>query len=161
MTKIDPSHDRTFEEAKPEVEAQWRQEQVDKALSGKADDLVKQIRAGGSVADAAKSVGAAVKSATDITRDEKTKLPDFVVAAIFREPADGAGSAATPDGRTVFKITADKTPPVDPVDPRVKAMAEQLGTADRDTLLEQYVEALRRSRGVKVYENVLQSAIGG
>ena len=64
ITKVDPAHDLTFEEAKPEVEKQWRAEEVDKALAGKADDLVKQIKAGASVADAAKSAGAEVKSAS-------------------------------------------------------------------------------------------------
>ena len=113
MTKVDPSHDRSFAEAKPEVETQWRAQQVDKALATKADDLVKRIRAGGTVADVAKSAGAEVKSAADIHRDDKTGLPESVVAAIFREPADGSSSAATPDGRTVFKITADQTPSVD------------------------------------------------
>ena len=161
VTKIEPSHDRTFEEAKPEVEAQWRAEQVDKALAAKADDLVKQLRAGASVADVAKSAGAAPKTAVDIHRDEKAGLPQSVVAAIFREPADGSGSAATPDGRTVFKITADRTPPVDSVDPRVKAMAQQLDGATRDSLLDQYIAALRRSLGVTVHESVLQSAEGG
>ena len=161
VTKIEPSHERTFEEAKPEVEAQWRAEQVDKALAAEADDLVKQLRAGASVADVAKSVGADAKTAADIHRDEKTGLPQSVVAAIFREPADGSGSAATPEGRTVFKITADKTPPVDSIDPRVKAMAEQLDGATRESLLDQYIAALTRSLGVTVHENVLQSAEGG
>ena len=146
---------------KPEVEAQWRAEQVDKALAAKADDLVKQLRAGASVADAAKSVGAEVKTAADIRRDEKAGLPQSVVAAIFREPADGSGSAATPDGRTVFKITADRTPPVDSVDPRVKSMAEQLDAATRESLLDQYIAGLRRSLGVTVHQSVLQSAEGG
>jgi len=82
------------------------------------------------------------------------------VAAIFREPADGAGSAATPDGRTVFKITADKTPPVDFADPRVKTMAERLDGETRDSVLEQYVDALRRSLGVAVHEQALQTAEG-
>ena len=161
VTKIEPSHQRTFEEAKPEAEAQWRAEQVDKALAAKADDLVKQLRAGASVADVAKSIGADAKTAADIHRDEKTGLPQSVVAAIFREPADGSGSAATPEGRTVFKITADKTPPVDSIDPRVKAMAEQLDGATRESLLDQYIAALTRSLGVTVHENVLQSAEGG
>ncbi len=160
VTKIDPAHDRTFEEAKPEVEAQWRAEQVDKALAAKADELVKQIRAGGSVAEAAKSVGAEPKSAADIHRDDKS-LPESVVAAIFREPADGSGSAATQDGRTVFKITADRTPPVDFADLRVKAMAEKLDGATRDSLLDQYIAGLRGSLGVTVHPNVLQSAEGG
>jgi peptidyl-prolyl cis-trans isomerase D len=161
VTKVEPSHDRSFEEAKSEVEAQWRAEQVDKALAAKADDLVKQIRAGGAIADVAKSAGAEVKTAVDIHRDEKTSLPESVVAAIFREPADGSGSAATPDGREVFKITADRTPPVELLDPRVKGMAERLDGATRDALLDQYVAALRRSLGVTVHESVLQSAEGG
>jgi peptidyl-prolyl cis-trans isomerase D len=161
ITKVDPAHDLTFEEAKPEVEKQWRAEEVDKALAGKADDLVKQLKAGASVADVAKGVGAEAKSAQDVHRAEQTSLPESVVAAIFREPGDGAGSAATPDGRVVFKITADKTPQVDFADSRVKAMASQLDATTREGLLDQYVEALRRAFGVVVHQEALQSAEGG
>ncbi len=161
VTRIDPAHELTFEQAKPEVEKQWRAEEVDKALARKADDLVKQIEAGGSVAEAAKSAGAEVKAATDVHRVGDASLPESVVAAIFREPADGAGSAATTDGRVVFKITADHTPPVDFADARVKQMASELDIATRNDLLDQYVAALRRTLGVVVHQNVLQSAEGG
>ena len=161
ITKIDPAHDLTFEEAKPEVEQQWRAEEVDKALAGKADDLVKQLSAGASVAQLARSAGQEAKSAVDIRRDEQTSLPAAVVAAIFRQPADGAGSAAAPDGRMVFKIAADRTPPVDFADARVKAIASQLDNSTRESLLDQYVEALRRELGVVINQGVLQSAEGG
>ena len=161
ITKIDPAHDLTFEEAKPEVEKEQRAEEVDKALAGRADDLVKQLSAGASVADVAKSAGVAAKSAADIHRDEQSSLPEAVVAAIFRQPADGAGSAATPDGRVVFKITADRTPPVEFADPRVKEMASRLDASTRESLLDQYVAALRRSLGVVVHPDALQSAEGG
>jgi peptidyl-prolyl cis-trans isomerase D len=161
VAKVDPAHDLTFEQAKPEVEKQWRAEEVDKALASKADDLVKQIKAGASVADAAKSAGAEVKSAQDIHRAEQTSLPEAVVAAIFREPADGAGSAATPDGRVLFKITSDRSPPVDFADARVKAMVTKLDPATRESLLDQYVEALRRTLGVVVHPEALQAAEGG
>jgi peptidyl-prolyl cis-trans isomerase D len=160
ISKIDPSHDRGFDEAKAEVEAQWRADEIDKRLAAKADDLVKQVRAGGTIADIAKSLGAEAKTATDIHRDDKS-LPEAVVAAVFREPADGEGSAASPDGRAVFKITADKTPAVDFADLRVKEMAKQLDASTRDSLLEQYVGALRRSLGVVVHPEILQSAEGG
>jgi peptidyl-prolyl cis-trans isomerase D len=160
VTKVDPSHDRTFEEAKPEVETQWRAEQIDKALAGKAGDLVKQASAGASVADLARGVGAEAKTAVDVHRDDKS-LPESIVAAIYRQTAGGAGSAAAPDGRAVFKITADRTPPVDYADLPVKAMAQQLDGSARDSLLEQYVAALRRSLGVVVHENVVQSVEGG
>jgi peptidyl-prolyl cis-trans isomerase D len=161
ITKVDPAHDLAFEEAKPEVQKQQRAEEVDKALAGKADDLVKQIKSGGSVADAAKATGAAVKSATDVHRAEQTSLPESAVAAIFREPADGAGSAATRDGRVVFKITADRTPPVDFADARVKAMGSELENSTRESLLDQYVSALRRTLGVAVHQDALHSAEGG
>ena len=160
VTKIDPAHDLTFDEAKPEVEKQWRAEEVDKALAGKADDLVKQISAGGAIADAAKSANAEVKTVTDIHRAEQGSLPESVVAAIFRQPGDGAGSAATPDGRVVFKITADRTPPVDFADERVKAMASELERATRESVLDQYVAALRKALGVSIHQDVLQSAEG-
>ena len=161
VTKIDPAHDLTFDEAKPEVEKQWRAEEIDKALAGKADDLVKQISAGGKIADVAKGAGAETKTAVDVHRAEQTALPESVVAAIFRQPADGAGSAATPDGRMVFKITADRTPPVDFADARVKAMASELDNATRESLLDQYVATLRRTLGVSIHQDVLQSAEGG
>jgi peptidyl-prolyl cis-trans isomerase D len=161
VAKVDPAHDLTFEQAKPEVEKQWRAEEVDKALASRADDLVKQIKAGASVADAAKSAGAEVKSAQEIHRAEQTSLPEAVVAAIFREPADGAGSAATPDGRVLFKITSDRSPPVDFADARVKAMVSKLDPATRESLLDQYVEALRRTLGVVVHPEALQAAEGG
>jgi peptidyl-prolyl cis-trans isomerase D len=161
ITKIDPAHELTFEQAKGEVEKQWRADAIDKALAGKADDLVKQIRAGGSIADVAKAAGAEVKTATDVHREGGAGLPPSVVAAIFREPADGEGSAATPDGRVVFKITADRTPPVDFADARVKAMASELETSTRDSLIDQYVAALRRTLGVVVHQDVLNSAEGG
>jgi peptidyl-prolyl cis-trans isomerase D len=160
ISKIDPAHDLTFEEAKPEVEKQWRAEEVDKALAGKADDLVKQISAGGSIAEAAKGAAAEVKTATDVHRAEQGSLPESVVAAIFRQPAEGAGSAATPDGRVVFKMTADRTPPVDFADARVKAMASELDTATRNSVLDQYVAALRKALGVSIHQDVLQSAEG-
>ena len=160
VTKIDPAHDLTFQDAKPEVEKQWRAEEVDKALAGKADDLVKQISAGGKIADVAKGAGAEVKTAIDVHRAEQSALPESVVAAMFRQPADGAGSAATPDGRVVFKITADRTPPVDFADARVKTMASELDNATRESLLDQYVAALRRTLGVSIHQDVLQSAEG-
>ena len=160
VAKIDPSHERSFEEARAEVEAQWRTEQVDKALATKADDLLKQLNAGGTIADLAKSVGVEPRTATDVHREDHS-LPDTLVAAIFRQPAGGAGSAATPDGRAIFRITADHTPETDFADLRVKSIAERLDGSTRDDLVDEYVAALRRSLGVKVHDNVLQSAEGG
>ena len=69
VAKVDPAHDRTFDEVKDKVERQWRQEEVAKALSAKANDLVKQLDAGAAIADLAKSLSLEVKSATGIRRN--------------------------------------------------------------------------------------------
>jgi gamma-glutamyl-gamma-aminobutyrate hydrolase PuuD len=60
----------------------------------------------------------------------------------------------------VFKVTSDTTPPVDLADARVKEMASQLESSTRESLLDQYVEALRRTLGVVVHPEVLQAAEG-
>ena len=60
----------------------------------------------------------------------------------------------------VFKVTADTTPPVDFADARVKEMASQLESSTRESLLDQYVEALRRKLGVVVHPDALQAAEG-
>ena len=44
---------------------------------------------------------------------------------------------------------------------RVKSMASQLDAATRESLLDQYLSALRNSLGVNVNRNVLESAEGG
>ncbi|MFZ2105233.1 MAG: SurA N-terminal domain-containing protein, partial [Roseiarcus sp.] len=48
VAKVDPARDRPFDEVKDAVEKQWRADEVSKALSAKATDLVKQIDAGAS-----------------------------------------------------------------------------------------------------------------
>ena len=113
--------------------------------------------AGGNIADVAKSAGAEVKTATDVHRAEQASLPEPVVAAIFREPADGEGSAATPDGRVVFKITADRTPPVDFADARVKANGHANSTPRPATACSINMSArCAATLGVAVHQDVLQ-----
>jgi peptidyl-prolyl cis-trans isomerase D len=60
VTKVDPAHDRTFEEVKDKVAEAWRKQEIDKRLADKAAELVKQLDAGGDIAEIAKSVGAEV-----------------------------------------------------------------------------------------------------
>jgi peptidyl-prolyl cis-trans isomerase D len=161
ITKIEPARQRSFDETRAEVEKAWRAEEVDKALAAKAADAVKQLQGGASVASLAEAAGQPAKSAADIRRSTKEGLAETVVVAVFGVGPDGAGSAATPDGRVIFKVTSDKTPAVDFTDARVSKMAEGDAAAYRESLLSQYIVALRKELGVTVNESVLQAAIGG
>jgi peptidyl-prolyl cis-trans isomerase D len=161
VAKVDPARDRPFDEVKDTVEKQWRADEVGKALGAKALDLVKQIDAGASVASLAQAAGVEAKSAADVRRRGGASLPANVVAAIFALPPDKAGSASVPEGRLVFKITSDTTPPYMAADPGAKTEAERLQGGLREGMIEQYVEALQQQLGVTINPQVLQAAEGG
>ena len=91
VAKVDPARDRPFDEVKDAVEKQWRADEVSKALSAKAADLVKQIDAGASVASLAQAAGVEAKSAADIRRRGGASLAANVVAAIFAPAAGQSG----------------------------------------------------------------------
>jgi peptidyl-prolyl cis-trans isomerase D len=161
VAKVDPARDRPFDEVKDSVEKQWRADEVTKALGAKAADLVKQIDAGASVASLAQSAGVEAKSAVDITRKGGASLAANVVAAIFALPPDRAGSASVPEGRLVFKITSDTTPPYVAADPGAKTAAQRLEAGLREGVVDQYVEALQHQLGVTIHQQALQAAEGG
>jgi peptidyl-prolyl cis-trans isomerase D len=161
VTKVDPAHDKTFDDVKPQVEQQWRQEQAAKALSAKAADLVKQLDAGAAIADLAKGFGAEVKTAAGITRKSGGELPQAVAVAAFAGPADKAGSAETPEGRFVFKVTKDEVPAFDAAAPAVKSLTDQLTEGLQNSVAEQYIDALKTTIGVSLHERALQMATGG
>ncbi|MGA2492440.1 MAG: SurA N-terminal domain-containing protein [Roseiarcus sp.] len=160
VLKVDPARDRTFDEVKAQVEKQWRAEAVAKALSAKADDMVKQIEGGAALATLAQAAGLEAKSAADLHRSGGAGLAPSLVNSVFTVPAGGAGSAATPDGRVIFKVTADATPPTKFDDPAVKTIASQLTEGLQNSVIAQFVSALETELGVKIHQNVLQSAAG-
>jgi len=160
VLKVDPARDRTFDEVKAEVEKQWRAEAVTKALSAKADDMVKQIEGGAALATLAQAAGLEAKSAADLHRGGGGGLAPSLINSVFTVPAGGAGSAATPEGRVIFKVTADATPPTKFDDPAVKTIANQLTEGLQNSVIAQFVSALETELGVKIHQNVLQSAAG-
>ena len=60
VAKVEPARQRSFEEVKELVDRRLRGERLQKALADKADALAAELRAGKSIEDVAKSVGAEV-----------------------------------------------------------------------------------------------------
>ena len=98
-----------------------------------------------------------MKTAKDVHRRAGGGLNESVVAALFNTPASGAGSAGTPEGRVVFKVTADSTPPIDLESPKAKALANAASGGLTDDLISQYVSAIEQQLGVSIDENALQA----
>ena len=161
VTKIEPARERTLDEVKDKVTAQWRDDQVAKALAAKGAELVTQLNSGADIAALAATAGAEVRKAADVHRQGGASLSESVVTAMFATPAGGAGSATTPEGRLVFKLTADATPPFDWADPKAKAMQDKAGGSVTDGFINEYISALQRELGVTVNDSVLRAAEGG
>lgn len=160
VTKVEPPRDRTLDEVKDQVVKQWRDDQIAKALSAKAADMVQKLNGGATLASLADAEKLEAKNATDIHRRGGGGLDESVVTAIFNSPPSAAGSAATPGGRAVFKITGDATPPFNAEDPTAKALQNSANAGLTDDLVSQYIAALQRQLGVTVNDNALQAAEG-
>ncbi len=161
VTRIDPAHDRAFDDVKDKVAQAWRRQETDKRLADSGADLVKKLDAGGDVAELAKSVNAEVKTTKDIRREGGGELAPAVVAAVFAVGPRQAGSVATPEGQLVYKVTADAIPAPIPGDPGVAQAEDRLKTQLRNGVVQQYVDALKREIGVSIDRRVLQGAEGG
>ena len=161
VTKIDPPRERPFDEVKDKVADAWRAKETDQRLADKAAELVKQLDAGGSIDDVAKAQNAEAKTAKDIRRSGGGGLAPAVAAAVFEMGPTGAGAATASDGRVVFKVTADVVPPPVAGDPGVATEADRLKNEMSQSVVEEYVNALKDRIGVKIDPRVMQSAEGG
>ncbi|MFO1151345.1 MAG: SurA N-terminal domain-containing protein [Alsobacter sp.] len=161
---IEPSRERTLDEVKGEVEAQWKEEQLSGRLADKAQALVKDLRGGKALADVAKDLGVDVKTAAGVKRQGADGgLPASAVAQLFSTPVGGFASAlgANPQERIVLKVAGADVPPLLSTTSQAQKLDEQLGLALGDDVLSAYVSKLQAQLGVTINQAVLSQAIGG
>lgn len=161
LAGVTPSHERTFDEAKPQVEERWREAEIAKRLDQKATEIAGKVKAGGWVGEIAAN-GLTLENANGLKRRGSGPLPPGVIAEVFRTPKDGVASAegAEPTQRIVFRVTGITVPPLDMQSPAAKRLLDTLGTAYSDDLIAQYVAQLQIDFGVKINQTALNQAIG-
>jgi peptidyl-prolyl cis-trans isomerase D len=161
VTKIDPSRERTFEEAKEDILARWRAEEARKALDAKVDEALKQLRDGSlKLADFATRENIQVQTAEKLDRTGGV-LGAAAAAQIFAAPQNGFGSApSSDDGRVVFQVTAIDAPAFDANAEETKQFAERISANMENDLATQYVAQLQSSLGANVNSQALATALG-
>ena len=162
VAKIDPARDRTFDEVKDKVEAQWRADEVTRALGAKALDMVKQLDAGATLASLAEPAGLEVKSAADIRRNGGWLACAERRQRDLRHRPMGPARPATPS----TGASSSRSPPIrrrrpSSTIPTQRRLADRLNGALQTSLVEQYVTAIEHELGVTIHQNVLQAAEGG
>ena len=160
---IEPARDRTLAEVKAQVEAAWTADETATRVADKAAEVLKAVRAGQSLEDAAAALGTEVKTAADIRRQGGAGLPTAAVAQVFATPVGDVASAvgATPQERLVLRITGAEVPPLLSTTQAATQLDEQLRLAIGDDILSAYVQKTQAELGTKTNDALIRQTIGG
>jgi peptidyl-prolyl cis-trans isomerase D len=151
-----PASDKPLSEVKEAILAKLRNDDARKETGKQVEALLKQVREGKPLADAAKSMNLAVTKPPVLRRTEAT-LPQPLVSAVFKAPrsADGKsvpGSAELENGdQIVFGVLAVKDGTPAAVDAKEQESAREfLAKTEGQREFSSFVARLREIADVKV-----------
>ncbi|WP_374308714.1 SurA N-terminal domain-containing protein [Methylocella sp.] len=160
VSKVERAREKSFEEARAQVEKDWRDRETAKRMGEKAADLTKQLDGGAPIAALAAESGAALKRAEGVTRGGGGDFPQPAVAQVFNVRVGGAGAAEFDDGRLVFKVAGSSAPPVDYAAPGLASIADQVKRSYLDDLMGEYLAAAQTKLGVTINSQAFAAATG-
>jgi peptidyl-prolyl cis-trans isomerase D len=160
---ITPARDRTLDEVKTRVVADWTKAETEKRLSGKVAELEKRLKDGSATLDAL---------ATELSLEKQTKrglkrgaedadLGANGVAEVFTVAQDGVGDFGSPsaDTRILFKVTETFEPAASGPDAIPENEREALATGVADDVIDQLVAKLRAEYDVRVDQTAVERAL--
>jgi peptidyl-prolyl cis-trans isomerase D len=162
VEEIIPARDRTLDEVRDEVAADWTAEQQRAALAAKAKELKERIEKGAKLADIASELGLVVETKTGLTRgtNDASLSPAAVIAA-FGGPnghvanAPGIGG----DGQVLMQVTSvEEKAPADALD-NDSSQIEAIARASGDDILDQMVSTLQTAYGVSINQSLAETAL--
>jgi peptidyl-prolyl cis-trans isomerase D len=162
VEEITPARDRTLDEAREKVVADWTAEQQRKALAAKASELKSRVEKGETLAAIAAELGIAVETKSGLRRStEDAALSPAAVTAAFGGAnglvanAPGVGG----EGQILLKVTeVDDSNPGDALDNedrQINAIAQASG----DDILDQMVSELQKGYGVTINQQLADLAL--
>jgi peptidyl-prolyl cis-trans isomerase D len=162
VTGVTPSHERSLDEVKPEVEARWRAEQIAKNLTGQTDAMLAKLKAGTPLAQVASEHGLTVQKASGLQRNKPSaNTPPSLDQAVFNTAKNGFGvsEGANPTQRYVFQVTQVTDPALDPI--QSAQLKTVLQNSYADDLIGEYLMRLENEFGVTRNEAALNQVVGG
>lgn len=160
---ITPSRERTLDEVKDRVVARWRNDQIEKSLRAKADEMVEKLKGGAKLADLAQAAGVKVETATSFKRGATIPgVSEAGAEAIFVASKGDAGQAdgAQTGQRVVYVVNDVVEPKVDFASAQTKELRDNVERTLADEQLNQYVQKLEQEFGSEVNARALAQATG-
>lgn len=159
---VTEARQRSFDEAKADVEALWREQETKRLLSELGAKLAERASQGESMQTLAAEVGGKVETASNVKRiGGAPGLPDAAVGQAFITPQGGAASAETRDGasRVVFKVTG-VTPAQPPTSDERQRLRRDIGQQLQNDVTTGYLQALQDRLGVDINQTAYLRAVG-
>jgi peptidyl-prolyl cis-trans isomerase D len=159
---IIPDRDRTLDEVRDRVVADWTAEQQRQTLAKKAEELAGRLRSGGDLAGIAGELGIAVETKTGLHRGAQDPvLSPAAVAAAFSGPLGHVANTPGVDGegQILLKVTEVNTDATSDAlsneDQQIAAVARASG----DDILDQMVSSLQATYGVSINRTLAEQSI--
>ncbi len=157
-----PERDRTLDEVRERVVADWTAEQQRQTLARKAEELAERVRKGGDLAAIAAELGMVVENKVGLHRGAQDPvLSPAAVAAAFAGPLGQVAAAPGVDGEgqillKVTEVNADAaTDALSNDEQQIVAVARTSG----DDILDQMVSSLQSAYGVSINRTLAEQSI--
>ena len=159
---VTEARDRTLDEVRDQVVANWKENEVATRLAARAEEVEKQVADGKPLTEVAEELELEVQVRRGLKRDANdAELGDAGVAAVFSVARGETGLAPAQDGdaQVVFRVTdvlvpADAGPDALPADAR-----DRFASAISDDLLDQLVARLQNEYPVTIDRGAVQQAL--
>jgi peptidyl-prolyl cis-trans isomerase D len=163
VVSITASRERSLDDVKDKVEAQWRDDQVAQRLAAKATEMVDKLKSEAPFPDVAGAVGATVQTLWGLKRGRASgPVSAKAIDAVFHTAKGAPGSAEgnSPTERIVFRVTDIIVPTFDAGSADSKKQLEALQRSLSDDIFGLYVARLESELGTSINEDALRRATG-
>ncbi|WP_313593786.1 peptidylprolyl isomerase [Agrobacterium cavarae] len=162
VDQIIPPRDRTLDEVRDRVVADWTAEQQSSALTAKAEELKNRLEKGETLQTIAGEMGLAVETKLGLRRNSNDALfGRQAISAIFAGANGLAGTAINEDGsgRILFKVTEVNTnAPADALNNADREIAAIAQSASED-MVNQMLTRLQNDYGVSINQALADQAM--
>jgi peptidyl-prolyl cis-trans isomerase D len=158
-----PSRERNLDEVKDQVEARWKDDQVNLRLRDKAKEILSKLEGGAKLATEATSVKAKVEAAATFKRAATVEnVPPALVEAAFRTAKDGFGQTpgSTPTEVIIYRVSDISVPALDVSSDDAKKLKDTLQRTLGDEQIGQYITRLESDIGVSINQTAFATATG-
>jgi peptidyl-prolyl cis-trans isomerase D len=165
VTTITPERDRSLDEVRDKVVADWKQAQIEERLAAEADKIRSRIESGETLDKIATEMTLPVRTASNLTRSSQSPV-DLTAAAISATFSGPDGHVAVTDGagtdvsKAVLVVTGVVVPPFNPDAPELAQTRKQISDQIANDYLQQFLVEKQNQLGVQVNQTALQGVVG-